>query len=55
MFGTYISDPTKKSFIYSLSNDKFYKLNDKNYAVGYGPQIFISFGKLDIIVPCFGT
>ncbi len=55
LFGAYSPDPLCKSFIYSEKTEKFYKLSDKSHAVGYGPEVFLSVGKLDIIVPCFGV
>lgn len=37
MFGSYIEDQPKKSFIYSYNKDMYFTLIDKNHAVGYGP------------------
>lgn len=53
MFGVYYPDKQKKSLILGINKRSIHKLKDSNYAVGYGSQMLLAIGKLDILLSPF--
>jgi hypothetical protein len=51
----YVADPTKRTFLFSLTNGKKYSLTNPNYAIFYGNDIGPVFGggsDLEIVSNC---
>lgn len=53
LFGTYYEDKSKKSVLLNLEKRSVHRLTEESTAVGFGKEILLSIGRVDLIFSAF--
>ena len=53
LFGTYYPDKSKQSILMSIDNRSVHRLEDESTSVGFGREILLTIGRVDLVFSAF--